>query len=133
MTISASINNSREQNEVIVTTNKNSQKINLSVKKEGRGLAINGGELLFLSLATCFCNDLFREAARRNIDVESVQVVVSGKFGKEGDPATNISYVVEVIAPKTPQQQIHDLIEQVDKIAEVHNTLRKGVTVSLKT
>jgi organic hydroperoxide reductase OsmC/OhrA len=133
MTICASIKNNREQNEVIVTTNGNSQTINLPLKKEGLGSSVNGGELLFLSLATCFCNDLYREAVRRNIDVESVQVVVSGEFGKEGEPASNISYMVKVISPKNTQQEIDDLIEHVDKVAEVHNTLRKGVTVSLKT
>jgi uncharacterized OsmC-like protein len=132
MTISASIKNNREQNEVIVTTKDNSQTINLPLRKEGLGSSINGGELLFLSLATCFCNDVHREAIRRNIDIESVQVVVSGEFGKEGEPASGISYTVKVISRKNTQQEIDDLIEHVDKVAEVHNTLRKGVAVSLK-
>jgi uncharacterized OsmC-like protein len=29
---------------------------------------------LFLALASCYCNDIYREAAKRNIKVERVEV-----------------------------------------------------------
>jgi uncharacterized OsmC-like protein len=35
---------------------------------------------LFLALATCYCNDIYREAAKRNIKVDSVEVEVEGTF-----------------------------------------------------
>jgi uncharacterized OsmC-like protein len=44
----------------------------------------NGGELLFLALATCYSKDLHREANQRGIRAESVEVRVSGEFGAEG-------------------------------------------------
>ena len=34
------------------------------MKSPGRGSAVNGGEFLVLALATCYCNDLYREAER---------------------------------------------------------------------
>jgi organic hydroperoxide reductase OsmC/OhrA len=44
------------------------------------GSSINGGELLFAALATCFCNDLYREAAQRGINVQDVDVEVTETF-----------------------------------------------------
>jgi organic hydroperoxide reductase OsmC/OhrA len=132
MNISATIKNSADKNDMIVSTNDNEKKIAIPAKKEGKGSSINGGELLFLSLATCFCNDIYREAARRNMQIDSVEVNVSGEFGKEGDPGSNINYQVHVESSNSSQQQIDELIKYVDTIAEIHNTLRKGVTVQLK-
>jgi dienelactone hydrolase len=40
----------------------------------GLGSSANGGELLFLVLATCYCNDVYREAAKRGIRAESAEV-----------------------------------------------------------
>ncbi len=86
---------------------------------------------MFLSLATCFCNDVYREAARRQIKIESIEVNVSGDFGGEGEPASNITYQVDIRSAH-PKSEIADLINHVDKVAEIHNTLRKGVSVSLR-
>lgn len=132
MHISATIKNSSQQNAVTVATNKNQKTLSIPAKAEGQGSSVNGGELLFLSLATCFCNDVYREAAKRNMTIDSVEVSVSGEFGKEGEPASNINYNVNIQAPQHSQQEITALIQYVDTIAEVHNTLRNGVRVSLK-
>jgi organic hydroperoxide reductase OsmC/OhrA len=132
MTISATIKNGSHFNHVTVSTESSQKSISIPAKHEGQGSVVNGGELLFLALATCFCNDIYREAFRRNMNVESVEVTVTGQFGKEGEPASDISYEAYVESPKSTPQQIRDLIAHVDKIAEVHNTLRKGVSVSLK-
>jgi uncharacterized OsmC-like protein len=51
--------------------------------------------LLFLALATCFCNDIYREAAKR-LKVQSVEVIVSGEFGGEGEPGSNIEYKAKI-------------------------------------
>lgn len=96
MTIEAIIQNNAHQNRASVRTNGIEKEILIPAKIEGRGSAVNGGELLFLSLATCFCNDLYREAARRAIEIESVEVKVTGEFGKEGEPAANIRYHVDI-------------------------------------
>jgi uncharacterized OsmC-like protein len=69
-----------------VQTNDSSKQISIQPKSNGQGSSINGGELLLLSVATCFCNDLYREAAKRKINIEQVEVVATGEFGAEGEP-----------------------------------------------
>ncbi len=132
MIISATIKNGYQENDITVTTDTNKKEISIPGKTEGFGSSVNGGELLFLSLATCFCNDVYREAARRNINISSVEVNVSGEFGKEGEPGKNIIYNAKIQSSNSSQQEITELINHVDKIAEIHNTLRKGVSVALK-
>lgn len=133
MHITASINNGSGSNEIVVSTEGNEKKILIAAKPDGRGSSVNGGELLFLSLATCFCNDIYREAAKRKINVQSVNVVVDGNFGKEGEPGSNITFMVNVEAPENSPAEIADLIAYVDQIAEIHNTLRQGVAVTLQS
>ncbi len=132
MQISATIKNSAANNDVTVSTNNNEKKVFIPAKNEGNGSSVNGGELLFLALATCFCNDVYREAVRRNMEINSVEVNVSGEFGKEGEPGSNINYYVHVESLNSSQEQIDALIRYVDTVAEIHNTLRKGVSVQLK-
>jgi uncharacterized OsmC-like protein len=132
MQISASILNNGEQNEVKVTTNSASKQLLIPPKPEGNGSSVNGGELLFLALATCFCNDIYREATERQMGIKSVQVNVSGEFGSEGKPGFNIQYEAKVDSDAT-EEEIKNLILYVDQVAEVHNTLRVGTPVTLKT
>ena len=131
MTISATLHNRQNENHVVVVTNDNSKQLNIPAKANGAGSAINGGELLFLALATCFCNDIYREAAKRNLKVNSVEVKVTGEFGGEGETGSNIRYQTKLDCPELDESQIQELIEYVDRIAEVHNTIRKGVDVKL--
>jgi uncharacterized OsmC-like protein len=132
MNISATIKNSIDKNHILVSTNGQQRELIIPAKSVGRGSSVNGGELLFLSLATCFCNDVYREAAKTKMDIQSVEVFVSGEFGGEGDPASNIVYNVKVQAPAHSSEEIAALIHRVDNIAEIHNTLRRGATVALK-
>lgn len=131
MTISASVKNAYNKHEVIVSTNQNQKALNIPGKPDNYGSSINGGELLFTALATCFCNDIYREAAKRKMIINSVEVNVEGEFGGEGDPASNINYITKIDAPNYSQQEINDLILYVDKVAEIHNTLRKGISLSI--
>jgi organic hydroperoxide reductase OsmC/OhrA len=132
MHISATIKNSHLRNEVTVSTEGSSKSIAIPSKTQGLGSSVNGGELLFLALATCFCNDVYREAAKREMNIQSVSVTVNGKFGKEGEAGTDIVYETQVVAPEHSQLEIDDLIRHVDRIAEIHNTLRNGTSVTLK-
>lgn len=131
MNISATVQNTTDKNEVTVSTEGNSKTLVIPGKPTG-GSAVNGGELLFLSLATCFCNDLYREAARRNMTLDHVEVTVTGEFGKEGEPGFNIRYNASVQSANSTQEQIDVFIKDVDRVAEIHNTLRKGVRVTLQ-
>jgi uncharacterized OsmC-like protein len=128
--MSATIKSSLNQHEVEVQTNGAAKQINIAAKATGYGSSINGGELLLLSLATCFCNDIYREAAKRNIAVDGVDVEVTGEFGAEGEPGYNFQYKAKVTSD-APQQEIDALIAYTDQVAEIHNTLRRGLNITL--
>jgi uncharacterized OsmC-like protein len=86
--------------------------------------------LLFLALATCYCNDIYREAGKRGIAVEQVEVNVEGEFGAEGEPARNVTYRAKVVA-QASESEIRDLIRHTDTVAEIQNTLRVLTPVTL--
>jgi len=104
--------------------------IDRPIEAGGMGLGYNGGELLLLALGACFTNDTFREAAKRGIDVRSIEVEVQGDWG--GDPirAQNVKYSVSVEA-NVPKTAILDLVAHTNQVAEIHNTLRMGAQVTL--
>lgn len=123
MKIKAKVVNNQNNNEVLLQTNDNIHSINIPSKANGFGSSVNGGELLFLSLATCYSNDIYREASKMGIIVEKVEVEVIGDFGLEGEPAKNIKYNVKVIA-NANEKIINELIYLTDRKAEIQNTLR---------
>lgn len=129
--MSATIVNKLEKNDVRVQTNGDSRKLIIPSKTSGYGSAVNGGELLLLALATCFCNDLYREAGKRDISVSEVEVTASAEFDEEGQPGKNFRYRVRVEA-KASDEEIAELIRHTDSIAEIHNTLRNSVRVELE-
>jgi putative redox protein len=96
----------------------------------GMGLGYNGGELLFLAIGACYTNDIFREASKRGINIRSVEVDVKGEWG--GDPvrAQNVVFSAKVEA-EASEKEIMDLIQQTDRVAEIHNSLRMGTQVTL--
>ena len=83
-----------------------------------------------LAIATCFCNDLYREAQKKNISITRVEVNVQGTFGAEGEPGHDFEYQAKVFS-SAPDDVIQELIAHTDNVAEIHNTLRKGVAVKL--
>lgn len=130
MKISARITSGVNRHETVVQTNEMSKSLEIPVKPSGLGSAVNGGEMLLLALATCYCNDIYREAGKRNIPVSGVEVECMGDFGGEGDPGSNFRYQVRVISDASAET-IEELIQATDRVAEVHNTLRKGISVTL--
>ena len=130
MKITAKVENSKDHHQVILQTNDNVHSITIPPKSMGYGSSANGGELLFLALATCYCNDIYREAVKRNIVVERVEVEVDGDFGAEGEPAKNVTYRAKVAA-QASEQQIKDMLHFVDTVAEIQNTLRVATPVEL--
>ena len=132
MEISATVKNSPPNHEVVVRTDATTQSLAIPPKSAGKGSAVNGGEFLMLALATCYCNDLYREAERLHIPLESVEVEAIAQFPGIGLAATNIRYRASVSSP-APASAIADLLRQTDAVAEVHNTSRAGVPVALVT
>ncbi len=96
----------------------------------GGGLGFNGGQLLYLAVAGCISNDLFRDARAAGIDLSRVRVKVSGDFVGEPAVSEEIRYEVEV-AGNAPEEVLRELIESVDEIAEIPNSLRQGTRVRL--
>lgn len=131
MKISATVRNAYQRHTASVDTEGVLKELAIAPRSDGHGSDVNGGELLFLALATCFCNDVYREAKKRRMEVGSTDVTVTGQFGAEGEPASDIRYEVTIMAPKHSEDEITSLIRYVDSIAEVHNTLRRGVGVRL--
>ena len=130
MQIAARVPNTPTEHKVEVETDSRKQSIEILPKSTGRGSSVNGGELLFAALATCFCNDVYREAAKRGIVIQDVRVEVTGTFGNPGEPARDISYRVEVSASAS-QAAIDDLVRTTDSVTEIQNTLRAGCEVRL--
>jgi putative redox protein len=96
----------------------------------GGGLGFNGGQLLYLAVAGCISNDLFRDARAAGIELSSVRVRVSGDFVGEPAVSDEIRYEVEV-AGNVPEDQLRALVDQVDEVAEIPNSLRQGTNVRL--
>ncbi len=130
MIVSASIENMLNDHQVTVVTNNAKKEMTIAPKHDGFGSSINGAELLLLSIATCFCNDIYREANKRKISIQGVKVTATGKFGADGEPGTNFQYKAEVKSAAS-DTEITALIAHVNAIAEIHNTLRKGIDVTL--
>lgn len=130
MKIRAGVQNSYNEHRVTLETNGNTHSIVIPPKPSGFGSSANGGELLFLALATCYCNDIYREATKRGIMVEHVEVEVEGQFGAEGEPATNVTYRAKVVAQAT-EAEIQELMRHTDAVAEIQNTLRMPTPITL--
>jgi organic hydroperoxide reductase OsmC/OhrA len=131
MKIAASVSNTVSGHTLEVETDGRMQSIAIAPKTASRGSSVNGGKLLFAALATCFYNDLYREAAKRGLEVHDVKVEVTGIFGNPGEPENNITYRVRVDAD-APQGTIDDLFRTADTLTEIQNTLRAGCAVRLE-
>ncbi|HEY9526197.1 MAG TPA: OsmC family protein [Anaerolineales bacterium] len=130
MKITAKVENSKDNHQVTLQTNDNVHSIVIPPKPAGYGSTANGGELLFLALATCYCNDIYREAAKRNIKVERVEVNVEGEFGAEGEPTKRVLYQARVFAHAS-DDEIREMMKFTDTVAEIQNTLRMRTPVVL--
>jgi uncharacterized OsmC-like protein len=130
MRITASVSSSATAHAVSVDTAGVAQSIAVPAKPTGQGSAVNGGEFLMLALATCYCNDLYREAARLGIGIDGAHVEASAEFPGIGLAATNISYRATVRSSASAEE-IKRLLQETDGVAEVHNTIRTGVPVQL--
>ncbi len=97
----------------------------------GGGKGFNGGQLLYLAIAGCVSNDLFRDAAKFDVKLERVVVRVRGDF--VGDPAVSseVTYDVEV-SGEGGAERLRQLINHVDRIGEIPNTLRRVTEVRLR-
>lgn len=128
MEIVAHVRSSAATHDASVSTAGTAQAVAIPVRRGAPGAAVDGGELLMLALATCYCNDLYREGARLGIPIDAVEVEARADFEGAGLAATNVRYRARVASP-APAADVAALLEHTDAVAEVHNTLRAGAGV----
>lgn len=131
MDIRATVRHNAARHDAEVRTGAMTQALIVPSKLSGRGSAVNGGEFLMLALATCYCNDLYREAARLRIPIDGVEVEARANFPGRGLAATDIRYTARVQS-SAPPEAIDALLRETDAVAEVQNTVRAGVPVVRK-
>lgn len=124
MRVTATVSNAPDSHSAVVGSDGHTKPIVIPARSVGSGSSVNGGELLFLALATCYCNDLYREAARRGIRLTRVDVEVTGDFHGRGEPATRITYGARVESDAT-DEALERLLAETDTVAEIQNTLRR--------
>jgi diamine N-acetyltransferase len=125
--VSAKVTSSASAHEAEVRTDGRARTIPLPAR-DGGGSAVNGGELLMLALATCYCNDVFREAVRLGVPVEGVEVEASAVFSAPGAGASDVCYRATVRS-SAPSEEVAKLLREADAVAEVHKSLRIGTYV----
>ena len=131
MQISASVESAFERHSVSLATAGAVRELRIAPRESGFGSSANGGELLCLALATCYCNDVYREAAKRGIAVVRVAVEAQADFGAEGEAARTLRYRADVVA-HADELAIRELMAHVDRVAEIQSTLRQGMEVAFE-
>lgn len=93
----------------------------------GHGRGFSGGQLLYLSVAACISNDLYREAGARGITLSDVALTVDGDFPGRGQASTPIEVSLEVTGDAS-QEDLAELVDEVERVAEIPASLR-GTTL----
>ena len=130
MKITATVHNAGPRHTVTVSSDASTRSLDVPAKSSGGGSSVNGGEFLMLALATCYCNDLYREAARLGIALRRVEVEASAEFIGIGLAASNVAYRARVDSDASGAR-LEQLLRETDAVAEVHNTVRAAIPVTL--
>ena len=96
----------------------------------GGGLGFNGGQLLYLSIAACWSNDLYREAATMDIDLDGVEITVDGDFPARGSGSTPITVDV-VVRSSASEERVRELIAEVERVAEIPRAIRDATPIGV--
>ena len=128
MQIKAHVENEYQRHTVELRTNGSQHSLSVAPRANGFGSSANGAELLCLAAATCYCNDIYREAEKRSMVVVRVEVEVRAEFGAAGEPAKSLRYQAKVAA-RASESDIRALMLHTDQVAEIQNTLRRGMDV----
>jgi len=130
MKYSASMHNAEGKLDVVMKVGDRANTLEISPKPKGFGSSISGGEVLFLAIATCYTNDIYREARKLEIVVDAVEVDVDGDFMGAGMSAENVKCRIKVTA-QAGEEEIRKLVEHTDSIAEIPMSLRNGTAIEL--
>jgi organic hydroperoxide reductase OsmC/OhrA len=130
MNIKAHVVNRRTSQAVLLKSGEREHTLTIPPKPDGSGSMANGGELLMLALATCYCNDLYREARKQGLEIEGVDVEVMGEYTGEGQPVESIRYRATAWT-SAPREKVYEVMTHTDTVAEIQNTLRKAAEIAL--
>jgi uncharacterized OsmC-like protein len=97
----------------------------------GGGLGFSGGQLLYMAIGACWSNDLYREAATMGIELDGVEITVDGDFPARGEGSTPITVDV-VVRSSAPEDRIRELIDEVERIAEIPRAIREGPPIQVR-
>jgi uncharacterized OsmC-like protein len=98
----------------------------------GGGLGFNGGQLLYLSIAACLSNDLYREAATMGIEIDGVEIAVEGDFAGRGSPSSPIA-VSMTVRSSAPEERLGELVAEVERVAEIPRSIRESTRIEVTT
>jgi putative redox protein len=101
------------------------------VEAGGGGHGFNGGQLFYLSIAACWSNDLYREAATMGIVLDAVEVTVDGDFPARGSGSTSITVEVTVTS-SAPEERVRELIAEVERVAEIPRAIRESPAIEIR-
>jgi putative redox protein len=96
----------------------------------GGGLGFSGGQLLYMAIAACWSNDLYREAATMGVDLDGVEITVDGDFPARGSGSTTITVEV-VVRSSAPEERVRELIAEVERVAEIPRAIRDATPIEL--
>jgi uncharacterized OsmC-like protein len=96
----------------------------------GGGLGFSGGQLLYMAIAACWSNDLYREAATMGVDLDGVEITVDGDFPARGSGSTPIT-VDLVVTSSAPEERVRELITEVERVAEIPRAIRDATPIEL--
>lgn len=130
MRFAARIRNSPGEHRVEVSVGEKSTSMDIAPRQSGFGSSVSGGELLMAALATCYCNDVYREAGRMKIEVTAVEVECSADFPAEGAPGKDLRYSARISA-RASEGEIQELARRADSLAEIQNTVRGAIPIEL--
>lgn len=94
----------------------------------GPGEAVNAGELLLSSLASCALAVIQHHAADTGVALGAVQV--DAEFQRDADDGTRYAWIaVRAHLPGLPRAQAQALLDRFTATCPIYNTLRRGGTV----
>ena len=130
MRFAARVHNSEGEHRAEVSAGSHQASLSIAARPSGFGSSVSGAELLMLALATCYCNDVYREASRTGIQVTEVEVECAADFAAEGASASDVVFTARISA-NADEELIRELAARADSLAEIQNTVRAAVPVRL--
>ena len=115
----------------LATAGQHSVVVDRPINAGGGGHGFNGGQLLHVAVAGCISNDLFREAALREHRADQ-----SGRHGRRRLRRRSRCVDRDLICgrgrgARNREAAPRALVDHVDAIAEIPNSLRRGTEVRL--